>query len=93
MEMKELGSEAGGDEERQSGAGAELRAHSDLELYVPPLTSMLLDSIYKEKAAARSLDAPAAPSVEPPSTPLAEPHADPPTEPPNDTVLASPAVG
>jgi len=38
-----------------SSAESELRTHSDVELYIPPLTNTLLDSIYKERAATRVL--------------------------------------
>jgi len=62
-EMTEFGSERL-DDELQSDADV-LSAHSDLELYVPPLTRTLLDSIYKEKAATRPPDDAAAPPALP----------------------------
>ena len=51
MEMTEMGAEPPCEDDDL--ADTELRSHSDIELYVPPLTNTLLGSIYQERAATR----------------------------------------
>ena len=53
MEMTEMGTELSN--ENENSTDSELLSRSDVELYVPPLTTTLLDSIYMERAANRVL--------------------------------------